>query len=87
MKGLGCESYYTDVPSEDDIDTDSEAEDIFIAIRAGPPALAGTPADVFAIIPTFCYGHNNTVDLLELCGGRGGISQLAFRRGLSSGGT
>eukprot|EP00959_Pyramimonas_sp_CCMP1952_P021254 448424-Pyramimonas_sp.AAC.2 len=26
------------------------------------------------------------VDLLELCGGSGGISQLAFSRGLSSGG-
>eukprot|EP00959_Pyramimonas_sp_CCMP1952_P322385 6746206-Pyramimonas_sp.AAC.1 len=26
------------------------------------------------------------VDMLELCGGSGGISQLAFSRGLSSGG-
>eukprot|EP00959_Pyramimonas_sp_CCMP1952_P271451 5674784-Pyramimonas_sp.AAC.1 len=27
------------------------------------------------------------VDVLELCGGIGGVSQLAFSRGLSSGGT
>ena len=43
-------------------------------------------ADVFSIVPTLCYGRYNRVDMLELCGGAGGISQLAFKRKLSSGG-
>eukprot|EP00959_Pyramimonas_sp_CCMP1952_P037184 777920-Pyramimonas_sp.AAC.1 len=43
-------------------------------------------ADVFSIIPTLCYGRHNKVDMLELCGGIGGIFQLAFSRGMSSGG-
>ena len=77
-------------PEKDDTETDREAEEIFTASHAGPPALAGSPAGshaaVFAILPTFCYGSNNSVDSLELCGGKGGIAQIAFRRGLSSGG-
>eukprot|EP00959_Pyramimonas_sp_CCMP1952_P197361 4127322-Pyramimonas_sp.AAC.1 len=32
------------------------------------------------IIPTLCYGRHSKVDVLELCGGSGGISQLAFSR-------
>eukprot|EP00959_Pyramimonas_sp_CCMP1952_P030088 630830-Pyramimonas_sp.AAC.1 len=38
------------------------------------------------MIPTLCYGRHNKVYVLELGGGIGGISQLAFSRGLSSGG-
>eukprot|EP00959_Pyramimonas_sp_CCMP1952_P153299 3207089-Pyramimonas_sp.AAC.1 len=45
-----------------------------------------THADIYSIVATLCYGHNNCVDMLELCGGEGGISELAFPRGLSSGG-
>eukprot|EP00959_Pyramimonas_sp_CCMP1952_P120993 2529878-Pyramimonas_sp.AAC.1 len=55
-----------------------------ITFPAGQPA--ASYADVFSIIPTLCYGRHNKVDMLELCGGSGGISQLAFSRGLFSGG-
>eukprot|EP00959_Pyramimonas_sp_CCMP1952_P265134 5544185-Pyramimonas_sp.AAC.1 len=43
-------------------------------------------ADIYGIVATLCYGHNSCVDMLELCGGEGGISELPFSRGLSSGG-
>ena len=43
-------------------------------------------ANVFSAIASLCYGRNNSVDLLELCGGEGRISQVAFSRGLKSGG-
>eukprot|EP00959_Pyramimonas_sp_CCMP1952_P025148 527646-Pyramimonas_sp.AAC.1 len=43
-------------------------------------------ADIYSIVATLCYGHNNCVDMLELCGGESGISELALSRGLSSGG-
>ena len=42
--------------------------------------------DVFSAIACLCYGSNNCVDVLELCGGSGGISKAAFKRGLVSGG-
>eukprot|EP00959_Pyramimonas_sp_CCMP1952_P281021 5874183-Pyramimonas_sp.AAC.1 len=45
-----------------------------------------THANIYRIVATLCYGHNNCVDMLELRGGEGGISELAFSRGLSSGG-
>eukprot|EP00959_Pyramimonas_sp_CCMP1952_P050980 1064786-Pyramimonas_sp.AAC.1 len=35
---------------------------------------------------TLCFGQLNGVDALELCGGIAGISQLAVKRRLSSGG-
>ena len=41
------------------------------------------PLPVYATATT---GYNNTVDLLEICGGTGGIIKAAFRRKLSSGG-
>ena len=41
---------------------------------------------MFSIVPALCYGRNSEVDMLELCGGLGGLSELAFKRGLSSGG-
>eukprot|EP00959_Pyramimonas_sp_CCMP1952_P329628 6901440-Pyramimonas_sp.AAC.1 len=61
-----------------------ERKGTFIALPAGQPA--ESYADVFSIIPTLCYGRHNMVDVLELCGGLVGISQLAFSRGLSPGG-
>eukprot|EP00959_Pyramimonas_sp_CCMP1952_P370071 7750493-Pyramimonas_sp.AAC.1 len=45
-----------------------------------------THADIYGIVATLCYGNNNCVDLVELRGGEGGSSELAFSRGLSSGG-
>ena len=43
-------------------------------------------ADVYSIVTSLCYGKNNYQDLIEFCGGEGGISELAFTRGLSSAG-
>eukprot|EP00959_Pyramimonas_sp_CCMP1952_P388589 8142425-Pyramimonas_sp.AAC.1 len=83
LKGLGCSTYYTDVALDSDTKSDDE-EETCITLPAGLPA--ESDADVLSITPTLFYGRPNNVDMLELCGGSGGISQLAFSRGLSSGG-
>ena len=59
-------AYITDVP----LDSDSDEEELFLTLPAGLPA--DTHADVFPIVPALCYGRNNEVDMLELCGGLGG---------------
>eukprot|EP00959_Pyramimonas_sp_CCMP1952_P428715 8979223-Pyramimonas_sp.AAC.1 len=48
--------------------------------------MPGTRADIYSIVATLCYGSNTCVEMLEPCGGEGGISALAFSRGLPSGG-
>eukprot|EP00959_Pyramimonas_sp_CCMP1952_P060418 1262058-Pyramimonas_sp.AAC.1 len=83
LKGLGCSAHYTDAPRDSDTDSDGE-EEICIALPAG--LFAETYVDAFSMLPTLCYGRHNKVDMLELRVGSGGISQLAFSRGLSSGG-
>eukprot|EP00959_Pyramimonas_sp_CCMP1952_P388939 8149356-Pyramimonas_sp.AAC.1 len=45
-----------------------------MTLPAGLPAEAHT--DVCPIILTLCCGRNSEVDVLELCGGSGGIRQL-----------
>ena len=45
-----------------------------------------TYTNVYTAVATLCYGRYNQVDLIELCGGSGRISQVPFRRGLESGG-
>eukprot|EP00959_Pyramimonas_sp_CCMP1952_P232824 4865941-Pyramimonas_sp.AAC.1 len=40
-----------------------------------------THADIYSIVATLCYVHNNCVGMLELCGGEGGIPELAFSKG------
>ena len=52
-----------------------------------PKTDTGTYHDVFSIVATLCYGHDNCVDMLELCGGDGGMSEMAFARGQTSGGS
>eukprot|EP00959_Pyramimonas_sp_CCMP1952_P025372 532345-Pyramimonas_sp.AAC.1 len=47
--------------------------------------MPNTHADRHSIVASLCYGHNNCVDMVELCGGDGGISELAFSWGLSGG--
>ena len=83
LKGLGCSSYYTDYPMEDP-DSSGDDEDTFLTLPTVVPT--DNYASVFSIVPTLCYGRHNRVDMLELCGGTGGISQLAFKRKLPSGG-
>eukprot|EP00959_Pyramimonas_sp_CCMP1952_P036870 771377-Pyramimonas_sp.AAC.1 len=62
-----------------DTDTESDdAEETFITLLAG--LHAESYADGVSITPTFCYGRHHMVDVLELCGGSGGISQRAFSR-------
>ena len=73
----------TDVPFEE-LESDEGEERMFISPPARTPATA--EADIFAIIPTLCYGANGSVDMLDFCGGEGGIAKLAFKRGLTSGG-
>ena len=52
-----------------------------------PDALCdGTCDNIFSALVSLCYGKHNAVDLIELCGGAGRISTLAFKRNLESGG-
>eukprot|EP00959_Pyramimonas_sp_CCMP1952_P244621 5113421-Pyramimonas_sp.AAC.1 len=66
-------TWSTDVPVEP-ISSDEE-DDLFLTL---PTSMPDTHADMYSIVATLCYGHNNCVDMLELCGGEGGISELAF---------
>eukprot|EP00959_Pyramimonas_sp_CCMP1952_P180294 3770223-Pyramimonas_sp.AAC.1 len=74
-------TWSTDVPVE--LISSDEEDDLVLAL---PTSLPDTHADVYSIVATVCYGNNNCVDMLELRGGEGCMSKLAFSRGLSSGG-
>ena len=70
-------------PPTDDSSDDEDKADAFMDVSHH---ISDGNGDVFSIIAELCYGHNNTVDLFELCGGTAGISKAAFKRSLSSGG-
>eukprot|EP00974_Lingulodinium_polyedra_P049159 4725510-Lingulodinium_polyedra.AAC.1 len=55
-------------------------EDGHLFIRILSP-MTETNTNVFSAVASLCYGYNNSVDMLELCGGVGIISQVAFSRG------
>ena len=84
LKGLCRASYRSSDAHGVYSDSDSDEEDAYLSMPAGLPADAS--ADVFAMIPALCYGRRNEVDMLGLCGGKGGMPEFAFRRQLSSGG-
>eukprot|EP00959_Pyramimonas_sp_CCMP1952_P283606 5928428-Pyramimonas_sp.AAC.1 len=67
-------TFSTDVPVE--LISSDEEYDLFLAL----PTMPDTRADISSIVATLCYGNNNCVDMLELRGGEGGISELAFSR-------
>ena len=69
----------------EDIHDDSEDSDADLFITPPTPVTDNT-TNIFSAVASLCYGRYNQVDLLELCGGAGRISQVAFRRGLLSGG-
>ena len=58
-------------------DSDDEHEALYIALPC-------KHADIYSVINVLCYGKNYSVDMLELCGGEGLTSDIAFHRGLSS---
>ena len=64
-------------------DDDMSDSDLFITV---PSCITDNHTNVYSAISTLCYGTNGSVDILELCGGTGGITHAAFRRGMSSGG-
>ena len=72
---FGIDTYDSDISSDD--------ENMFLQI---PCTIADGTTNIYSAVAELCYGHNQSVDLLELCGGEGRTSQVAFRRGLSSGG-
>lgn len=76
---LSCDWIPEDI-SDDDVDGD---EEIFLTIPTSPH---DNNTNVSSAVATLCYGRHSCVDLLELRGGEGRISQVAFRRGLESGG-
>ncbi len=85
ISGLGCGvhilgyDYVPELFSDDEEETDALFADVPYSIQDGS-------TNIYSAVAQLCYGKYNTVDLLELCGGAGRISQVAFTRGLSSGG-
>eukprot|EP00959_Pyramimonas_sp_CCMP1952_P354509 7426305-Pyramimonas_sp.AAC.1 len=59
-------TWSTDVPVE--LTRSDEDDDLFLAL---PTSMPDALADVYRTAATLCYGHNNCVDMLELCGGEG----------------
>ena len=67
-----------------EVDAEEDEDDnMFLQI---PSTVPDNNTSVYSAVSSLCYGKHNAVDLLELCGGAGRISQVAFTRGLESGG-
>eukprot|EP00959_Pyramimonas_sp_CCMP1952_P139922 2928216-Pyramimonas_sp.AAC.1 len=71
-------TWSTDVPVE--LISSDEEDDLFLTLSASMP---DTHADIYSTVAILCCGHKNCMDMLELCGGAGGISELAFSRAVS----
>ncbi len=69
---------------DDNPDTDIESEELYHLNV--PVSIPDGETNIWSAVATLCYGKHNKVDLVELCGGAGRISTVAFRRGLISGG-
>ena len=82
LRGLGPEvkTLACDIDVEDMSDDDEPVQYLSV------PYVRTNDHNIFSITSELCYGRNNRVDLIELCGGQGRISTVAFRRGLASGG-
>jgi len=72
--------------SSDVLFEDIESSEDEYGYEIVPLTIRESTTNVYSAIAHLCYGKYNNVDLLELCGGAGRISQVAFRRGLRSGG-
>ena len=83
ISGLGPDAVLLGYDAITELISSSDEEDLFIAI---PRSIRDGQTGFNSAISHLCYGRNNKVDLVELCGGAGRISQVAFRRGLVSGG-
>ena len=87
ISGLGPDAVLLSsdiIPEQFDYDSDDDdSEDMFLQV---PISIADNTTDILTAVPYLCYGRHNAVDLIELCGGQGRISQVAIRRGLLSGG-
>eukprot|EP00959_Pyramimonas_sp_CCMP1952_P415569 8707765-Pyramimonas_sp.AAC.1 len=66
----------------DELESDDDRS-LFLTLPSG---FADACADVFASVPTPCYGRGSCVDVLELRGGTGGMSHFAWKRNLAPGG-
>ena len=84
ITGLGSDAILLmhDVYPEDYESSDGDS-DLFLSIPVTP---TNRDTTVLSAVATLCWGDNNEADLLELCGGEGRISTVAFQRGLKSGG-
>ena len=74
---LSCDALFEDLSDDDDL---------FVTVPTTIRGVRDSMGNTLSAVAYLCYGKNNQVDLLELCGGAGRISQVAFRRGLTSGG-
>ena len=73
----------TDVPTEELSSWRGERDALFVSRPMRPTE---DRRSIFTNASSWCYCTNGCVDALELCGGECVTSQLAFKRGLSSGG-
>jgi hypothetical protein len=96
ISGLGADVFLLGFDyMEEDIDSSDDDEQLFITIYRDegtvtqpiPHSINDHTTNVYSAVASLCYGTNGYVDLIELCGGpEGRISQVAFNRGLTSGG-
>ena len=63
----------------------SDDEDLFMTI---PMTVTDAEAvtNIYTAVASLCYGKHREVDMVEFCGGLGGITKIGFKRGLACGG-
>ena len=83
ISGLGPDAIMLSCDVMCEVIDSSDDEDLFVTV---PITIQDPGTNIYSAVAYICYGKYNYVDLLELCGGAGRISQVAFRRGLVSGG-
>ena len=64
------------------INNDNDIEDLFVTV---PTTIKDVVANLHGVIAYLCRSKCDNDDLLELCRGAGNTSQVAFRRGMTSG--
>ena len=58
-----------------------EYDDLFVDIPAKVTETTRTTS-FYSADASLCYGHDRYVDVIELCGGSGGVSKAAFSIGI-----
>jgi hypothetical protein len=62
----------------DTLDSDSDDDEAVLFMKIPRPIADGV-TNVFSAVAELCYGHDNKVDLLEICGGKAGTLPDSFQ--------